>query len=77
MKPMFDEGRFRLGGAYFHPQEPGQPRLVKGSVIIACADTKEEVVEILKKDVFTTSGVWDWSKVEIYPFKTALTGPRE
>ncbi|KAI9664093.1 MAG: hypothetical protein M1821_007584 [Bathelium mastoideum] len=74
MKPHFDAGLFRLGGAYFHPQEEaGAPLQIRGSMLIACAESKEEVVEVLKRDVFTTSGVWDWNKVEIYPFRTALT----
>lgn len=43
-----------------------------GSVMIAHAATKEEVIERLKKDIYTTSGVWDWDKVQIYPFKSAV-----
>ncbi|KAL9063605.1 MAG: hypothetical protein Q9157_008160 [Trypethelium eluteriae] len=74
VKQHFDAGLFRLGGAYFHPREESEaPLQVRGSVVIACAESKEEVVEVLKRDVFTTSGVWDWGKVEIYPFRTALT----
>jgi hypothetical protein len=26
----------------------------------------------LKRDVYVTDGVWDWDKVQIIPFKSAL-----
>ncbi|KAL9082834.1 MAG: hypothetical protein Q9165_008762 [Trypethelium subeluteriae] len=75
IKPHFDAGLFQLGGPYFHPRENMEaPLRPRGSVVIASAESKDEVVEVLKRDVFKTTGVWDWDKVEIYPFRTALTG---
>ena len=32
-------------------------------MMIARAESREQVVEELKKDVYTTAGVWDWEKV--------------
>ena len=34
-----------------------------GSVLVAMARTKEEVVERLQRDLYTSEGVWDWKKV--------------
>lgn len=31
--------------------------------MIAVGESREEVVEMLKKDVYTKEGVWDWDKV--------------
>lgn len=31
--------------------------------MLALADSKEEVMEKLKADVYSESGVWDWDKV--------------
>ncbi|KAF2025473.1 hypothetical protein EK21DRAFT_76396 [Setomelanomma holmii] len=63
------------GGAML--EEPIQegasgPPKMKGSAMLIGAKTKEEVVERLKKDVYTQGEVWDMSKVQIIPFKSAL-----
>lgn len=42
--------------------------------MVAYAETREEVLEKLKSDVYSKSEVWDWSKVQIYPFKSAIGG---
>lgn len=34
-----------------------------GSTLVATASSKEEVMEILKKDIYAQSGVWDVEKV--------------
>jgi uncharacterized protein len=36
-----------------------------GSAIVALASSKEEVLEILKNDIYTKSEVWDFSKVSV------------
>lgn len=53
------------------PGDSGPPKM-KGSAMLVGANSKEEVVERLKKDIYVTGGVWDWDKVQIYPFKSAL-----
>jgi hypothetical protein len=35
--------------------------------MLASAETREEVVEQLRRDTYFRSGVWDWEKVVIYP----------
>ena len=38
---------------------------INGSAMILCADTKEEAMSIVEKDVYCKSGVWDLSKVRV------------
>ncbi|KAF2201998.1 hypothetical protein GQ43DRAFT_393060 [Delitschia confertaspora ATCC 74209] len=49
----------------------GPPKM-KGSCMLIGADTKEQVLERLKKDVYVEGKVWDWERVQIIPFKSAL-----
>jgi hypothetical protein len=51
--------------------DAGPPKM-KGSAMLIGANTREEVVERLKKDVYVQEGVWDVEKVEIIPFRSAL-----
>lgn len=44
------------------PKE-GEPLKLNGSAVVVSAVSREEVVEQLKKDIYSTSGVWDLSKV--------------
>ncbi|KAL7273483.1 hypothetical protein RUND412_003658 [Rhizina undulata] len=71
VKRLAAEGFFTFGGVMFDdvPQE-GQTPSFKGSIMLALGNTKEEVVEVLKKDIYTTSNVWDWDK-----FRTAIRAP--
>jgi hypothetical protein len=48
------------------------PPKMKGSAMLVGAKTEEEVLERLKKDVYVSGEVWDWDKVQIIPFKSAL-----
>ena len=34
-----------------------------GSAMVCVAESKEEVLEVLKKDPYTTGGVWNMEKV--------------
>lgn len=40
--------------------------------MLACAESKEQVLEQLKSDIYNTSEVWDWDKIQIYAFKSAF-----
>ncbi|KAF1849579.1 uncharacterized protein K460DRAFT_274430 [Cucurbitaria berberidis CBS 394.84] len=63
------------GGAMLEePIQPGDtnPPKMKGSAMLIGAKTREEVVERVKKDVYVESGVWDISKIQIIPFRSAL-----
>lgn len=45
------------------PIKEGVAPKMKGSVLMCVADTEEEVLERVKKDVYYTSDVWDKEKV--------------
>jgi hypothetical protein len=40
--------------------------------MLAYAETKEEVLEKIRTDIYAESGVWDLSKVQIWPFRSAI-----
>ncbi|KAI7254085.1 hypothetical protein KC343_g3805 [Hortaea werneckii] len=73
LKPHVDSGLWVFGGASLdEPIKEGEPPKINGSVMLAVADTKEEVMKSVKEDVYFTSGVWDESKIQIFPFKSAI-----
>ncbi|KAF2467132.1 uncharacterized protein BDR25DRAFT_235898 [Lindgomyces ingoldianus] len=65
-----------FGGAMLEePIKEGEVPKMAGSAMLIGAKTREEVVERLQKDVYVTGKVWDWEKVKIIPFKSALRKP--
>lgn len=44
-----------------------------GSAMLAWASSKEEVLEKLKKDVYTENRVWDWEKVPSFRIFPSLS----
>jgi hypothetical protein len=44
------------------PKE-GSPLKITGSVMMAVASSKEEVMEKIKSDIYADKGVWDMDKV--------------
>ncbi|KAK6433841.1 hypothetical protein LTR95_009979 [Oleoguttula sp. CCFEE 5521] len=53
-------GFWLLGGASLdEPVQEGQGPKINGSVMLALSETREEVIEKLKQDVYWTKGVWD------------------
>lgn len=40
---------------------------IKGSVMIAVAESREEVLEALRDDIYFRSGVWDLAKAQVVP----------
>lgn len=56
-------------GAMFvdrHP-EPGETPQFRGSAVIIQADSPGEVLELLRKDIYAETGVWDLEKAQIIP----------
>ncbi|KAM0138412.1 hypothetical protein ACHAO1_003443 [Botrytis cinerea] len=73
VKPLAEVGAILFGGAFFDDLPPdGEAPRVKGTVLLTYAESKEKVLEQLRQDEYTKSGVWDWDKVQVYGFKTAL-----
>lgn len=46
---------------------------MNGSVLIAMAETKEDVMNLLREDVYNTSGVWDLKQVRMSPVLVSLS----
>ncbi|EMC97199.1 hypothetical protein BAUCODRAFT_32941 [Baudoinia panamericana UAMH 10762] len=64
IKSAVDTGFITFGGASLdEPLKEGEGPKINGSAMLARADTKEQVLEKLKEDVYYKTGVWDWEKV--------------
>lgn len=49
-----------------------EPLDMSGSVLLAWANSPEEVKDVLQKDIFTKEKVWNWEKIRILPFKSTV-----
>jgi len=73
LTPRVEDGFWKMGGAFLEElPKDGETIKFKGSVMLALAASQEEVLEELKQDPYYKNNVWDWSKVQIYPFKAAF-----
>lgn len=48
----------------------GEGPKIKGSIMLAFAESEEDVLKALREDIYSTEGVWDWNKVQIHPVCT-------
>lgn len=60
------------GAVLEETEAPGEYLKVKGSVMLALAESKEQVLQALREDIFHTAGVWDWDKVQVLPVRLGL-----
>ncbi|KAJ8059847.1 hypothetical protein OCU04_011477 [Sclerotinia nivalis] len=73
LKTGLESGFWKMGGAFLsEPPNGDSPLKFQGSCMIALASSKEEIIEVLKKDIYAENDVWDFSKIQIYPFKCAF-----
>ncbi|EAA31442.2 hypothetical protein GE21DRAFT_8368 [Neurospora crassa] len=73
-----DNGCFQMGGAVLsEPPTSDDPKTFKfaGSTIVLVAESREEVIKILKDDVYAQKGVWDVDNAQMWPFKCAFRFP--
>lgn len=62
-----------VGAILSRPQEPtDKVPPISGSAMLAYAESKDAVLKRLKEDLYTTENVWDWDKVQIWPFRSAV-----
>lgn len=47
----------------------GQGPKINGSIMLAKADSRDEVIKALKEDIYTTAGVWNWDNVQVIPVR--------
>ncbi|KAK0256075.1 hypothetical protein LTR91_011733 [Friedmanniomyces endolithicus] len=73
LKPSVEAGFWVMGGASLdEPVKEGEGPKINGSVMIAVAESKEEVLDKIKADIYYKSGVWDVENINIFPFKSAI-----
>ncbi|KAK3325791.1 hypothetical protein B0H66DRAFT_599933 [Apodospora peruviana] len=78
LKPKLESGVYQMGGAILDEVPvDDQPSSLKmcGSTLIAVAESREEVISILKKDIYTEKGVWDVDNAQMWPLKCAFRIP--
>ncbi|KAM3420779.1 hypothetical protein BST61_g4025 [Cercospora zeina] len=75
--PKVQQGIVLMGGASLEEptKEGGSNPKMNGSVFLAVAETKEEIVELVKSDAYYKEGVWDVEKMQIFPFQSAIRMP--
>lgn len=56
-----------------HPAD-GETPSFKGSMMLAVAENEAQVLELINKDIYATSGVWDMEKAQIIPVCYAERG---
>ncbi|KAI5955560.1 hypothetical protein KGF57_003693 [Candida theae] len=56
-----DESRTKFAGSTFH----------------LAANSRDEIIEFLKKDVYYREGIWDIDSVQIYPLGIAVRLPKK
>ncbi|KAK9473829.1 uncharacterized protein V1510DRAFT_402115 [Dipodascopsis tothii] len=78
VKSLESRGIMTMGGAYLDDPiaSDKNPPTFKGSVMTFKAESKEELIAILKEDVYTTAGVWDWDNAQVYDFACAVRVPK-
>lgn len=54
-----------MGGATLesHPSREDETPKMNGSALLAFAESKEDVMTLLRNDIYTVSGVWNLEKV--------------
>ena len=45
---------------------------MNGSILTVCAESKDEVMQMLKNDIYTKSGVWNVEDAKIYDVSRAI-----
>ncbi|CAI6092925.1 unnamed protein product [Clonostachys chloroleuca] len=72
LKSGIEAGKYKMGGALLRsvPKDDQVSSLdFVGSTLVVSATSEEEVLEGLKKDAYNQHDVWDFGKIQIYPFK--------
>lgn len=69
--PLVKAGRVPFFGSTLaqHGVEGEQPA-ENGTVMIITAENEDEIREIIKRDIFTAGGVWDYEHLTIWSFKS-------
>ncbi|KNG85840.1 YCII-related domain protein [Aspergillus nomiae NRRL 13137] len=73
VRPLVANGTVVCGGGTVdsHPG-PGETPSFNGSALIVLAESEAEVRELIAKDIYARSGVWDVEKAQVIPFMCAV-----
>jgi uncharacterized protein YciI len=78
LKTNIENGCFQMGGAILDEvpvdDEPSSMKM-SGSTIVMVASSRDEVVNLLREDVYAKNGVWDVDNVQMWPLKCAFRIP--
>lgn len=59
---------FEFSGAILEEViKEGEDPKIKGSIMLASAESKADVLKALQEDIYFKEGVWDWHNVQIHP----------
>ncbi len=61
-----------IGAMLEEPPKEGEGLKIFGSAMVAHAASKEEVLEVIKNDIYSKSNVWDLQKVCLYIYVLSL-----
>ncbi|KAG7289772.1 hypothetical protein NEMBOFW57_006148 [Staphylotrichum longicolle] len=74
-----DSGLYQTGGAILNDvptSDDPSTFSFAGSTLVVQATTRDEVMDILRKDVYVAAGVWDVENAQIWPFLCAFRHPK-
>ncbi|CAK7221950.1 hypothetical protein SBRCBS47491_004704 [Sporothrix bragantina] len=60
------------GGILANPTTDGDNKEMTITLFTVSVPTLDEAWQILERDVYTTAGIWDTTKAEIFPFRTGV-----
>ncbi|KAH9900116.1 hypothetical protein F4778DRAFT_782233 [Xylariomycetidae sp. FL2044] len=71
IKPLVESGVIKKGGALLNQPDTGDASALDfhGSALIVSAESREAVVDLINKDIYAASGVWDVENAQIWPSK--------
>ncbi|KAI1819089.1 hypothetical protein F4861DRAFT_544274 [Xylaria intraflava] len=78
VKSLSESGWAKTGGGILNEKPEGDDPTkysFYGSAVVVVAESKEEILERLRGDIYATSGVWDLDKIQIWPAKFAFRNP--
>ncbi|KAK4456953.1 hypothetical protein QBC42DRAFT_280207 [Cladorrhinum samala] len=76
--PQVSSGAFKMGGAVLNePPTSSDPTTFNfaGSTVVILAESREEIKEALRKDVYAKEGVWDVENAQMWPLLCAFRYP--
>ncbi|KAL2134098.1 hypothetical protein VTI74DRAFT_985 [Chaetomium olivicolor] len=73
--PVRESGLIQMGGAVLNEiptSDDPSTFSFAGSTLVVVASSREEIKEVLRKDVYAQSGVWDVENAQMWPFLCAF-----